>query len=319
MVWRHLQTLATLATPVAMPVERLEGRLHGSDAAVAVTFAGTRATSDFVAGALMMVEQRSTLGILRSPFGLRHAASDRRWAAADLMVAEVPALWRLLLPGDTQWRMPAWVSQEIRGRDDSAIVLPAALRKEVDRLCRREGYVVEFFADTGAIRRFYARLYRPYVTARFGAGAVLVDEGRFTAVSRGMSLAILRAADEWVAGLLFRQTRGMLELGWFGSSSVPPRAGASEVLDASVVERAVAQGARRIVMGHSRPSLVDGVVRYKSRFGAVVGPARFPQRIIALRILRQTPALARALNAARFVAFRNGLPEIYETPVRQAP
>jgi len=83
------------------------------------------------------------------------------------------------------------------------------------------------------------------------------------------------------------------------------------VLDARVIERAVAQGARRVVMGHSRPSLADGVVRYKARFGAVVAPTRFPQRVIGLRVRRPSPALAAALNAAKFLGFSRGAPEIY--------
>ena len=311
---RHLTTLASLAAPIALPVERLEGRLHGSEAPVTLVFAGATETADFVADSLFTVERRAPLGRLRSPLQLRSAAFGRLRDDADLVAVELPALWRFCLPAGMPLRMPAWVSQEIRCGSGSPLVLPAELRKEVRRHSRREGYELDLSTEAGDIRRFYAELYRPYVTARFRAGAVVVDEDRFLAVSRGMTLAILRAGGERVAGMLFQQRGATLHLGWFGSASVPPRAGASEVLDAGVIERAAAQGARRVVMGHSRPSLADGVVRYKSRFGAAVRPTRFPQRVIGLSILRHSQSLAASLNAARFVTLRHGEPQVYEAP-----
>lgn len=312
MAWRHLTTLASLVTPVALPVERLEGRLHGSNAPVTLAFAGEAATADFVAGSLFAVTRRMPIGRLGNPLELRSAVFRRLCDGADLLVVELPALWRTCLPADTLLRMPAWVSQEIRSSSESPLVLPPELLKEVRRHSRREGYELDLSTEPDDIRRFYATLYRTYVAARFGVGAVLVDEKQFLEVSLGMTLGILRADREWVAGLLFRQRGKTLHLGWFGSASAPPRAGASEVLDASVIERAAAQGALRVVMGHSRPSLADGVVRYKSRFGAAVLPTRFPQRVIGLSMLRRSPALVAALNAARFVTIRNGAPQVYE-------
>ena len=47
-------------------------------------------------------------------------------------------------------------------------------------------------------------------------------------------LAMLTAAGDWVAGLLLQLRGETLHLGWFGSTTVPPRAGASEVLDGEV-------------------------------------------------------------------------------------
>lgn len=312
---RHLTTLASLATPIALPVERLEGRLHGSNAPVSMTFAGTSATADFVAGALFTIERRTPVGRLQTPFELRRAAFGSLTIGSDLVVAEVPPIWRFCLPADMRLRMPAWVSQEIRADKGSGIVLPAQLRKEVARHSRREGYELTQSDAAADIRRFYAELYRPYVMARFQAGAVVVAEDRFFDVSRGMKLAILCVDRAWIAGILFRRRGNTLDLGWFGSVSAPPRRGASEVLDAGIIELAAAQGAQRVVMGHSRPSLADGVLRYKSRFGAAVRPTRFPQRIVGIQVQRSSPALIAMLNGARFLSFRQGQAEACTIPV----
>jgi len=318
MISRHLRTIATLAAPFKMPVERVTGQWLGSTEAALLLFAGSPETAGFIASALMRIERRESVGRLGTPLTIRGQEFGKFCTGADLVVAEVPPFWRFVLPATMRFRIPAWVSQEIRAPNGSEIVLPAALRKEVLRHTRRENYEVEYSTDEGDIRRFYSGLYRPYVCSRFGVGAVLVDEPMFLEVARGMTLAMLRAGDDWIAGMLFRQQGTTLALGWFGSTSMPPRNGASEVLDTQVIEHAVSAGARRIVLGHSRPSLADGVVRYKSRFGAIIRPTRFPQRVIGIEARRSSPALAAALNTARLVSFTRGRQEVLELPFSES-
>lgn len=311
MAWRHAKTIASLVAPLALPLQRLSGRLPGTAGSVTLVCAGAAATADFVAGSLCEVERRADVGRLHSPLELRSAGFRELCADADLVAMEVPRAWQSCLPAGTQVRMPAWISQELTAIR-SPYTLPAPILKEVRRHSRRHDYAVRFSTDARDIQRFYTTMYRPYVLARFGAGAVLVDEPRFLAVSHGMTLAMLSAAGEWSAGLLLQQRGSTLHLGWFGSASMPPRAGASEVLDARSIEWGVARGADRVVMGHSRPSLADGVVRYKSRFGATVRPTRFPQRTIGLWVRRWSPALLERLDAAKFVSFRAGEACVYE-------
>jgi hypothetical protein len=320
MPWRHAKTIATLAVPAALQVQRLVGRLQGSTGSVTLLCAGTASTADFVAGALIEVHERAVVSRLGSPLELRGAGFRGLCSSADLVAMDVPRLWQFCLPPGSQLRMPAWVSQELDAGGKMPLTLPAAIRKEIRRQSRRNDYELRFSTDGTDVRRFYATLYRPYVTARFGTGAVIVDEEQFLAVSQGMTLAVLMAAGDWVAGMLLRQRGGTLHLGWFGSASAPPRAGASEVLDARCIEWGAANGVGRVVMGHSRPSLADGVVRYKSRFGATVRPTRFPQRIIGLWVRRWSPELVSRLNAARFVSFRDGRAEVFEAhPDNSAP
>lgn len=308
---RHARTIASLAVPVALPVQRLSGTLVATGAPVTIAYAGDPPAAEFVAGALCKVEHREPVGRLGSPLELRSEAFIALSASADLVAVEVPWAWQRCLPVDTHWRMPAWVSQEIQPTDRGSIELPMPLRKEVRRHERRHGYELHFSTDEADVRRFHATLYRPYVEARHGGGAVIVDERHFFAVSRGMTLAVLTSAGEWVAGLLLQRRSTTLHFGWFGSASTPPRGGASEVLDARVLEWAAQNGIRRVVMGHSRPSLADGVVRYKRRFGAAVRPTRFPQRALGLLVKRWSPALVAALEAAQFLAFRDQRLEVF--------
>ncbi len=319
MIRRHLQTLATLALPLRIPVVRFAGRLHGSGEPARIVTAALPPTADFVAGALMTVQSRELAGTLGSPLALRGACFAKAARDADIVAAELPWLWRPLLPAEFDLRVPAWVSQEIRAPQGSPLELPANVRKEAMRHTRREAYTVELCADSGQVGTFYRDYYRPYVTQRFGAGALLVDEQRFRQVSRGQRLAMLKADGQWVAGLLFKLAGGTLELGWFGSRTTPVRNGASEVLDAWVIGYAAERGARQAVLGHSRPSLADGVVRYKARFGAEVRATRFPQRTVGIGVRRPTRAVTGAVNAARFISFDRGRPGLRELAVRPVP
>ena len=72
--------------------------------------AGTLSTADFVAGALLEVEERTVVGRLGSPLELRGTAFRRACSAADLVAVEVPRAWQACLPAGAQLRMPAWVS-----------------------------------------------------------------------------------------------------------------------------------------------------------------------------------------------------------------
>lgn len=306
MLRQHLQTIATLATPLALPVMRYEGRLHGSQAPARIVAAGLAPTTDFIADTLMDVGRREPAPELPSPLALSGAGFSDASADADVVAAEVPPLWRFALPVRAAPRFPSWVSQEILAPAGGRLELPGEARREAARLARREDYEVRFSDAAEHALAFYEDHYRPYVTQRFGTGALVVDAARFLAVSRNMMLARLEARGAWIAGMLFRIAGGTLQLGWFGSRAFPAPAGASEVLDVGVIEHAAGRGATRAVLGHSRPSLADGVVRYKARFGAVIRPTRFPQRVIGLEARRPAPEVVAALNAARFVSFPAG-------------
>ena len=92
MIRQHLQTIATLATPLALPVVRYEGLLHGSLAPALLVAAGLAPTTDFIAGAMMTVERRRAELTLSSPLALAGAGFRSAREGADVVAAEVPRL-----------------------------------------------------------------------------------------------------------------------------------------------------------------------------------------------------------------------------------
>ena len=99
---------------------------------------------------------------------------------------------------------------------------------------------------------------------------------------------------------------------WFGASRSPPPEGASDVLDVACIRRAHADGVRTVLLGHSRPSLVDGVVRYKHKLGARLCAVRYPQPKLGIAVDRGQRAMFERLNRRQLVTARGGLVQVLQ-------
>jgi hypothetical protein len=185
------------------------------------------------------------------------------------------------------------------------------VRREAERHARRSAFAVEFTDAPEAIDRFHRELYRPYVRSRFGPQAVIVDSGAFRILSRRSTLARLLNAGHCVAGMLLEEHGTHVRFGWFGACTDPPPRGASEVLDVACIRRAASRGFRRVLLGNARPSLADGVLRYKARFGAELVACRFPQDTLGIAIRRPSPAILQSLERASLITLRRGHPHVY--------
>ena len=243
--------------------------------------------------------------------GAAAAASRARDHQADILLTDLPPIWGAAGPLLADVRAPAWIRQEIAISFGQRL-LPREVESEVRRLTRKHGLSVDFARSSVLVRRFYHEFYVPYVTARFGAQAIVVDEATFMKRAGDKWLARVFADGEWTAGMLVEQSPGVMRFGWFGARAFPTPCGASEVLDAACVRRAGTFGLKRVLMGHSRPSLADGVLRYKSHFGATLRPTRFPQDRLGISFTKAAgDALLARVNHLRLIRFRGGQPVVH--------
>ncbi len=303
-----------LVGPAATPQVHLRGLIKGSQIPLRTAYSGSAATLRFLAFHLFSDANIAAL----SEQAKSHRAGDRD---IDLFVCERSPLRSALLAPASDIRIPAWISQSIdltNAHDGAQTLFSRHLRREVERHTRRSDYTLAFQSGNDSIRRFFRDMYRPYVMSRFQDEAVSVSEEVFLQRSAEHTLACLHSHGEWIAGMLLERSGDALKLGWFGARSDPPPAGASEVLDALVITWAAAQGLRTVVMGHSRPSLSDGVVRYKRRFGATIRATSFPQPQIFLRIVNGSDALARCLDTAALIRVRAGVPLVHRAQIHEA-
>jgi hypothetical protein len=298
---KHLGLLAGAAPPI---VAEFTGRIDADGTEVRARYVGSGLNCDYLVRLVMDEPREAARHSLRSYRYVPGAADARGSDGADVgvVLTDLPALWGMLTPRRTQYRFAAWVRQELSlPSADAAWVLPRAVEREAARLARRHGYTLGFTADEDSLRRFYGELYRPYVLARFGSGAIIVTERDFVAAARCCTLALLRQQDHWTAGVLLERSGARLRFRWFGAARSPPPAGASDVLDVACIRRAHAEGVRTVMLGHSRPSLVDGVARYKQKLGARICAVRYPQSKLGIAVARGQRALFDRLNRRQLV------------------
>lgn len=274
----------------------LDGKARGSAQALRIDFRGSNQTWAFLARQLF-----ESAPDTRTP-------QSRDSPGAHLQIIERAPLAALLNPPLHHLRLATWISQQIdlHGPDGKPFTFSRHVRREADRHIRRNGFRLDFSPGAQALTEFFQHMYQPYVRARFDDQAILVDEHAFMRHAKGQQLARLLAGDEWVAGMLLGRDARTLRFGWFGACSSPALPGASEALDVMIIRWALEQKMERIILGHSRPSLRDGVLRYKSRIGGRIRATRFPQSQIFIRILKPDPWLVACLNEAGFIRIQAG-------------
>jgi hypothetical protein len=311
---KHLGLLAGAAPPV---VADFAGRLDTTGPEVRARYVGSGANRDYLLGLVMDEPRECARHSLPSYAQVPRAAaaaSGSDGADVAVVLTDLPALWGMLTPRRAQYRFAAWVRQELSlPPAGAAWVLPRAVEREAARLARRHRYALDFATDQDSLHRFYRELYRPYVLERFGSGAIVVTERDFIADARGCTLALLYQDGRWTAGMLLERSGAEQRFRWFGASCSPPPEGASDVLDVACIRRAYSDGVRTVLLGHSRPSLVDGVVRYKQKLGARLCAIRYPQSQLGIAVDRGHREMFGRLNPQRLVAVRGrGLVTVLE-------
>lgn len=286
-----------LATPrrarsgrIAIDAVRLQGRDPRSGERLTLLYIGNGADLAYVrdlafpAPATMTVLERR-----RSPFAVR-ALLRRHRTGADVIVVDTNlAVERLVVPRALH-RLPRWVKQTLAvGGSTQAVrarVGPSTLAW-ARRVLRRHGYRVDLAATDRARLQFFHELYRPFLRARFGAHAITVDEDRFRRETRGAGVLRLWSGTEVVAGVVVRAAGAELEVVWFGARADAAERGLkglSDALDYAALCLARRGGFERLHLGSSRPSLADGVLRYKQKWGATIVPARLPRADLRLAV-----------------------------------
>jgi hypothetical protein len=314
-VLRHLRNFVG-ATPFRLVP--IQGTLAGLTESVRAVYCGTGTNQSFLADLIFDRWETGSSQMLPGGYAVRTAC--RRISDAHIVLTDLPPLWAWMAPAAGDIRFPAWMRQELQLPADasgSRRLLPRPVEREAARYRRRHDYRVDFTTDRAAMREFFHHYYQPYIRTRFGTGAIAVSEHEFLARAGGQVLARLHRGADWVMGVLLAHRGHTLRFGWFGAREDPPPPGASDVLDLACIERAHADGAHRIVLGHSRPVLTDGVVRYKSKFGARLLPTRFPQATLAIELRQHPMPIIERLNAHQIVSTRGRHTAVMRLHVRE--
>jgi hypothetical protein len=216
------------------------------------------------------------LELWQLPWPLSRGAID-----AAIVPSAIP-LWL-----DTARPLEAIVTGAPRGRSS---------RRDDARRVRRLGLTARLATTATECERFRRDLYEPYTSRRFGGLFSSIPAHTFRHAWRSGWLLLLEDAGHTVAGALLERWRRDVRILAFGVAIDGPLP-TGLLLEACYyhsIRFATETQLPRLSLGTTRPVLSDGVLRYKRKWGASVGPPS-TWEVFGLRY-RNTPAV-RALFA----------------------
>lgn len=202
-------------------------------------------------------------------------ALDRLAGEADLVLARLHATLGRRRLSDRYMRVPEAVGCRAALPAEGAVP-PRAKRGQGSnlRVLRRSGLRWDVSHDSAAFAHFYRQMYVPFAEHRFGDLAYVRSMQRLRShFLRGGLIRVLDG-EQWVGGVVYSVDAHCLRV-WVvgivdGDVDLIER-GVMTANWAFAFERAQQLGLPACHLGLSRPTLNDGVLVYKKRWGAALG------------------------------------------------
>jgi hypothetical protein len=295
-----------LARP--LPVARLHGPVRtGGEGTMVI--AGKSPEVDYLPGCFFAGEpERMPL----RPQGV--AGLSRRLLAeaegVDLVVAHVDQWVASRVDAGAFLRVPHRIAAVLAVPENirSLAVHRSSLGQDF-RLVRNHGFSAQLGTAAGDVAWFYEHLYRPTVEHRHGGLAVLKTLPAVEHAVRLGGLLWIEQHGERVGGIVFRRRGPQVEL--YAMGQIPaedgrPRPGCDAASYFHIVETARSLGCVEVDFGGCRPSLDDGGLRYKRKWGMHVAENRGTYHDLLVRWTRVTPAVAGLLDRTSLVFRHDG-------------
>lgn len=257
-----------------LPVSLLAGRTRGGDFPATMLLAGREPWVRYLPEQFFADTPVSRpLGEL--PVWRLKELVETHGAAADLTVIRIEgrsARWWLR---DTEFlAVPEWIGTRIPVPADIESLLQSggSIRRDMT-LVQRHGFEPTLVSDGDALSFFYRRVYRPYTLSRYGDDSYLRSEADLARrLRRGGILWVLERGER-VAGALYERSGdalALLALGTLDGDLSLVQRGAIAATYLFTLRRAQELGCATLDLRGCRPSLLDGVLAYKKKWGAVV-------------------------------------------------
>lgn len=192
----------------------------------------------------------------------------------DLTIVRVDRLSARRFLGKEYLAIPEWVGTRLTVPDNLDVLVRSSSNIQNDmRRIRRHKYEPVVSHGDEDFDLFYHNFYLPLSKARYGKLLVVRPAHDLRQRVRRGGILWVRRDKQRVAALLFEEKEGTLDSLAVGSLDGDPRLikeGAIAALYYFIIELARMRGCRMIDFRGSRPSLRDGVLRYKSKWGAIL-------------------------------------------------
>jgi hypothetical protein len=256
-----------------VPIARLSGPMQGSGRRGTLLVAGAPRWVSYLPNRIFAAPPtREVIGhapVWALPRRLRELRGD-----ADVTIARVDRISTRLWFDDDWLTVPEWIGSRIPLPIDVAALARESNSVAEDlRRTRLAGYTAEISHDAADLERFYREMLGPYIRARYGDEAYLPSIARLRAGFREGGLMWVLRDGARVAGHVYGRRGSGLTLIAIGAASLDAGLvgqGAMAAIYVLTLGYAMAQGCTEIDLRGMRPSLTDGLLRYKRKWGAVL-------------------------------------------------
>lgn len=292
-----------------LPVTMLRGRARNGSGPAALLVAGSLARVAWLVDAFFAeAPVREALGHVPAWRLLR--TLRRHAASTDLVVARVARKSGGALGFDDDWlAVPDWVGMRIAAPFDLAAIAKRSHSVADDlRRMRRAGFTHAFSRHGPDLAVFHRDYYLPFMRNRHGDEAVVRSSRRLRRRFRRGGILWIHRGGERVAGVLIEFRRGVLAalaIGVARGDAGIVREGAFAAIYRALLDHAQRSGCTAVDLRGSRPSPLDGLTRYKRKWGALLYDRADVVSTIFVRWQSMTPAVS-AFLARTPLIFRDG-------------
>lgn len=195
-------------------------------------------------------------------------------SSADLTIARMDLISARLFFGGDYLRVPEWVFTDMAVPDDlEAHARSGRDRKGDARRIRRMDLRPVVSHDKRDFYFFYHKMHLPYIRARFGELAYVANEASWRRRFQRGGILWVERDHQRLAGLFFEVRQDVFHSIATGAVDASAQLRHDGVLAATYLyelDCARQLGCNRIDYGGSRPSLHDGPLRYKHKWGATL-------------------------------------------------
>lgn len=263
---RYLAPFAGLRVPVAMlrGPSRIAGR-PGS-----VIGAGAGSGVDYMVRRFFEGQpRREQIGTV--PIWHLARTLKRLRTSADMTIARVDRITARFLFDSSYLAVPEWIGTSLTLPEDLGTLTRGnhSLKEDL-RIVRRSGLTSDIAHTDADFEAFYHTMYVPYIRMRHGQQAAVRNIHSMRRLFRHGGLVWIRRKGRPVAGCVYRRRNQELELigaGTINGEWAPVAAGAFAMLYLIAIQHAKTIGCRQVEVGGCRPTLNDGALRYKRKWG----------------------------------------------------
>lgn len=194
--------------------------------------------------------------------------------SADLTFIHLDQFSARLLFGNDYLAVPEWVGSTLKIPENISDLTRGNRSLKSDlRIVQRNNLLPEITHVEGDFDVFYHTMYVPFTLKRHGKQGVVRDVYRIRRIFRRGGLLWVIQNGRPLAGVIYEsknQILRLLILGTVNGEWSPIKAGALSAIYLFSIEHAKKTGCKQIDFGGCRPSLNDGLLLYKKKWGIKV-------------------------------------------------